>query len=369
MPYGSIRTLKPKVLQIVSKVSSMDKMTKRLKELAVCLGAVHVGIVNRENLAGGPPSVDLDHVLPGALSAVSFSVPLDQQFIEPYLRKEDRRSYELDNIRANTLVSGISFEIASYLNQKGYPSAAQAANLVYRKDTPKGPHDEKPPISHRYLAVRSGVGHFGLSGNVITKDFGAAVILGSVVTTAELNPTDPLPPEQNYCDGCRLCLASCASGYMSSDEITTIRVGGREFSYSKRLHHNRCDYVCGGFTGLHQSGQWSTWSPGRFPIPDKDEDFLPAIINAAPAYKMRPKAEGGFFHFLMPGNRINFTCNNCSMVCHPDKETRKCRYRILTQSGVVVQNPDGTLEAVAPEEAIHRLAAMPPERRALYEKA
>ena len=346
----------------------MQKMTKRLKELAGCLGAAAVGIATNETLAGGPPSVDLSYVLPGAASAVSFLVPLDQQYIEPYLRKEDRRSYELDNVRTNTLVSGISFEIASYLNQKGYPSAAQAANLVYRTDTPNGPHDEKPPVSHRYLAVRSGIGHFGLSGNVITRDFGAAVILGSVVTTADLVPTDPLPPEENYCDGCRLCMASCASGYMSPEDMSTVHMGGYDFSYARRRHHNRCDYVCGGFTGLHQSGKWSTWSPGRFPVPDRDEDFLPAIIEAAPAYKARPRPEGGFFHFLMPGNKINFTCNNCSLVCHPDKETRKRRYKMLTQGGVVVQHSDGALEAVSPAEAKNRLANMRPERRALYEK-
>jgi hypothetical protein len=34
---------------------------------------------------------------------------------------------------------------------------------------------------------------------------------------------------------------------------------------------------------------------------------------------------------------------------------------------VVVQNEDGTLEAVTPEEARKRLVAMEPERRAMYE--
>lgn len=42
---------------------------------------------------------------------------------------------------------------------------------------------------------------------------------------------------------------------------------------------------------------------------------------------------------------------------------------MLTQSGVVVQYPDGSLEAVSPEEAIDRLATMSPEHRALYEEA
>jgi len=41
---------------------------------------------------------------------------------------------------------------------------------------------------------------------------------------------------------------------------------------------------------------------------------------------------------------------------------------MLTRSGVVVQNPDGSLEAVPPDEAARRLEKMPTEQRALYEK-
>ena len=236
----------------------MEKMTSRVKELARCLGASAVGIATTETLAGGPPSVDLSYVLPGAKSAVSFLVPLNQSYIEPYLQKKDRHSHETDNVRANTLSTGISFEIAAYLTQKGHPSVGLTANIVYRTDTPNGPFDEKPPISHRYLAVRSGIGYFGLSGNVITPENGAAVILGSLVTTAALISTEPLRPEENYCDNCRLCIASCASDYMNPDEKTVVRMGDVEFSYSSRRHHSRCDYVCGGFTGLHKSGKWST---------------------------------------------------------------------------------------------------------------
>ncbi len=345
----------------------MEKLTSRVKELAKCLGATAVGIATTETLKGGPPSADLSYVLPGAKSAVSFLVPFNQDHIEPYLSKKDRRSHETDNVRTNTQVTGISFEIAGYLSQKGHPSVGQTANITYRTDTPNGALDEKPPISHRYLAVRSGIGHFGLSGNVITNEYGAAVALGSLVTTAELIPTNPLPEEDNYCDECRLCMASCASGYMSENEKTTVSMGDREFSYSKRRHHSRCDYVCGGFTGLHKSGKWSTWSPARFPIPEKDEDFYTAIIHSAEAYKKRPREEGGFFHFLMPGNRVAFTCCNCMLLCHPDKEVRKKRYKMLVNSGVVVQLPDGSCEAVSPEEAEKRLMAMPKEQRRLYE--
>jgi len=346
----------------------MEKMTDRIKELARSLGATAVGICTTETLAGGPPSVDLSYVLPGAKAAVSFLVPLNQSYIEPFLQKKDRLSHETDNVRANTLATGISFEIAAYLIHKGHPSVGLTSNFAYRTDTPNGPFDEKPLISHRYLAVRSGIGHFGLSGNVITGENGAAVILGSVVTTAALVPTEPLRPEENYCDECRLCIASCASEYMNPDEKIVVRMGDVDFSYSARRHHSRCDYVCGGFTGLHKSGRWSTWSPARFPIPDRDEDFLPALMNAADSYKRRPREEGGFFHFLMPGNRISLTCGHCTLVCHPDKAVRKRRHKMLIRSGVVIQRPDGSCEAVSPAEAEKRLQELPPEQRALYEE-
>jgi len=241
------------------------------------------------------------------------------------------------------------------------------SNFVYRKDTARGPFDEKPPISHRYLAVRSGIGHFGLSGNVIRENEGAAIILGSVVTKAHLTPTEPLPAGENYCDECRLCMSACASGLMHGEEKTSVTLGGVEFSYARRQSYNRCDYVCGGFSGLSKSGKWSTWSPARFPIPDKDEEFLEALIGAVKPYALRPRPGIGFFHPLLPGNKGQSTCGHCQIICHPDKDVRAKRLKILTEAGVVIQLEDGSLKGVSPEEALQHLAAMSPEERTLYE--
>jgi epoxyqueuosine reductase QueG len=346
----------------------MEKITGRATELARCYGAEAVGIVTTDMLAGGPPSTDLTYVLPDAKSAVSFALPLDQDFIEPWFNKQDHAAHFQNNIRTNVIASGISMEIANYLQHKGYPAVPLNANTAYRTDTKNGIYDEIPPISHRYLAVRCGVGFFGLSGNVLTKANGAAIILGSVVTAAELIPTDPIPAEENYCDDCRLCEAACASGFINAQERVTVSMGGMDFSYNKKRNHSRCDYVCGGFAGLHQSGKWSTWSPARFPIPDKDEEFFPALVKAVGPFLKRPKSGAAVFNTLMPGDKVELTCGNCQLICHPDKEVRKKRYKLLTESGVIVQSLDGTLEAVSPEEANKRLEKMKPEERALYEE-
>ncbi len=345
----------------------MEKITGRVKELALSYGACGVGIVSTEMLSGGPPSTDLSYVLPKAAAAVSFAVPLNQDFIDPWFSKQSQADHFRDNIQVNVAASGISMEIANYLNHKGHAAVPLTANTAYRTDTRNGIYDEIPPISHRYLAVRCGVGFFGLSGNVLTQNNGAAVILGSVVTEAGLIPTDPIPAQENYCDDCRLCEAACASGFINGKERVTVTMGGIDFRYSKKRNHSRCDYVCGGFAGLHTSGRWSTWSPARFPIPDKDEEFYPALVKAVGPFLKRPRSELSVFNVLMPGDRVELTCGNCQLICHPDKELRKKRYKMLAEGGVIVEHPDGTREAVSPTNARKHLASMDSATRSLYE--
>jgi len=49
------------------------------------------------------------------------------------------------------------------------------------------------------------------------------------------------------------------------------------------------------------------------------------------------------------------------------QEVRKARYKMLIESGVVIQEPDGTRRVVSPEEAKEYIKSMPQERRKLYE--
>ena len=143
-------------------------------------------------------------------------------------------------------------------------------------------------------------------------------------------------------------------------------LGGEDFTYSQRQSYLRCEYVCGGFTGLHPSGKRATWSPGRVKIPEEDEAFGPALMNGLSKYGDWPDMGNGYYHSLSP-HKMYITCGNCQLICHPDKAVRKARYQRLTQSGVVVQYPDGSRQAVSPEEAEAHLADMDDDRRALYE--
>lgn len=66
-------------------------------------------------------------------------------------------------------------------------------------------------------AARSGVGFYGKNTLLITKRFGSWVVLGTLVTTAELAATPPLDLD---CGSCRLCIDACPTGAL--DEPGTL---------------------------------------------------------------------------------------------------------------------------------------------------
>lgn len=349
----------------------MSNLSALVQKFVKLEGAAATGIATSETLSGGPPSADIGYVLDGARSVVSFAVGMDTDSIPPYLMKKDRLWLEREMIRANVMASGIALHLANYLKNKGHRAEPVAANLVYRPNEDSGNEYDPtaavyPDLAHRYVAVRAGLGHLGRSGNFIMEKYGASVILSAVVTDAELEPTPPLKPETNYCDDCRLCKAACVSGFMDFEREERVTLGGEEYSYSKRRNLARCDLVCGGYTGLAKSGKWSTWSPGRFPIPEKREDILEAYERITAAHARWPLPPGGrLFYYSDVVHRV--ACAHCQVICAPDLEERKARFRMLRESGVVVQHEDGSLEALEPEAAEKHICEMLPERRNLYE--
>ena len=110
-------------------------------------GASVVGVSTRETLAGGPPSTDLEYVMPGAKSAVSFAVPFDETKIEPYLSKRDHAGHQADNFHTNFFATGLAVGLAEYWNQRGIPSRGVVATGLYRQDTPMGMMDFMPDLS------------------------------------------------------------------------------------------------------------------------------------------------------------------------------------------------------------------------------
>jgi epoxyqueuosine reductase len=69
----------------------------------------------------------------------------------------------------------------------------------------------------REAAARSGVGFYGKNTMLITRRHGSWVVLGTLVTDVELEPTPPLATD---CGDCRLCVDACPTGAL--DEPGTL---------------------------------------------------------------------------------------------------------------------------------------------------
>jgi epoxyqueuosine reductase len=68
----------------------------------------------------------------------------------------------------------------------------------------------------REAAARSGVGFYGKNTMLITRRFGSWVVLGTLVTTAELEPTPPLDAD---CGSCTLCIEACPTNALDEPGV------------------------------------------------------------------------------------------------------------------------------------------------------
>ncbi len=367
-------------------ISLNDEIEKSLLEQ----GALKVGFATKKTLEGGPSTVDITYPLPEAESAICFTLPLDRDKIRAFLRKDlpnGRRGHELDNIKTNIRAFKIAIRTAKLLREKGFKSEPVFPNFKFREDVPGWEINMIPELSLKLIAARSGAGSIGWSGNLGLKGYGAPIIVGCVVTSAKLVPTDPIPPEESFCDKCKLCQSVCALRMFGSDESETLTMGGYTFTCSKRVNLARCQVVCGGLSGLDKTGNWSTWSPGRYPYPENDKEVMRllslAVTNAVKwpesgdeigISESELRKDEELLNALVNDKEkliemlktTKLTCGNCQLICWGDPKLTKENYKILTNSGCVIQKEDGEILVLPPVDAEKTFRAMDSKHQKLY---
>ncbi|MBT4087011.1 MAG: epoxyqueuosine reductase [Deltaproteobacteria bacterium] len=339
----------------------MNSAEERLKSLAKSLGADLVGLTTKDILADGPPSANPRYLLPSANSVISFALSLDKDLVQDFISKKKWRPHCDDRKIIVQNLYKIGTALSEQLRSEGYEAVNVDLNNNYRPEKDADDVTEMtefhPDFSHRYAALAAGIGRLGWSGNLLTKDYGALVELGSVLTSANLTPDTPIPDEEHPCDGCKMCSLVCPVEMIQPKISTQVTVAGVIETISRKRPNTCCWISCTGYEGLASSGTWSNWSPYRLgrPLPEDKQELDSLCISLQKADPQMQAADNSFNNYRQavfdPDWFYYTVCGFCRTVCSSRREERLANRKLIVNSGTAALRLDGSHE-VALENAV-----------------
>ena len=132
--------------------------------------------------------------------ALSWVIPMNPHIMEG-IQQGPNQAYADEYERVNALINQFSMEFVSELRSRGVRAHALAASD--RSDTA----NIKGDFPHKTAATRAGLGWIGRHCQLITREFGSWVRLGTVFTDLELPCGTPI--KKNFCGQCTRCVDAC----------------------------------------------------------------------------------------------------------------------------------------------------------------
>jgi epoxyqueuosine reductase QueG len=136
--------------------------------------------------------------------AISIAVALDPIIIAD-ISEGPNKKYRLEYKRANGLLSKLADCAAGMLKEWGYraiPKAPTNVGIDFQTYS--------TILPHKTVATRAGLGWIGKCALLVTKKYGAAIRLTTVLTDAELETAIPI--DQSLCGDCEACVKFCPGG-------------------------------------------------------------------------------------------------------------------------------------------------------------
>ncbi len=136
-------------------------------------------------------------------NAVSIAVALNPSAICE-ISKGPTKKYHKEYNRANNLLTDLCGHTVDILISEGHKAVALEPTKEKVDRT-----SLDTPLPHKTIATKAALGWIGKSALLITKRYGPAIRLASVLTNAELDIA--VPVEKSMCSDCRCCVDRCPS--------------------------------------------------------------------------------------------------------------------------------------------------------------
>jgi NAD-dependent dihydropyrimidine dehydrogenase PreA subunit len=148
------------------------------------------------------------------------------------IRSPARSVSNVEFHRAGRTVDEILHRIAAELSRLGHPTIHPAMAFPMEMDDFPG---RTWIVAHKAVAVAAQLGRMGIHRSVIHPRLGSFVLLGTVITQAEVEGTMPAL-DFDPCLSCKLCVAACPVGAIEPDGA---------FRFSACYDHNYREFMTG----------------------------------------------------------------------------------------------------------------------------
>jgi Fe-S-cluster-containing hydrogenase component 2 len=210
--------------------------TARLREICLAAGADDVGFVSIERAEIEPQRDRLRQVFAPVRTLISVVCRMNREPIRTPLRSIANGEFHL----MGDHVDEVCHRIAAALDAEGLRSLNPP--MAFPMEVSGMPGDIAWYVSHKPIAEAAGLGKMGIHRNLIHPRFGNFVLLGTVLTEAEVT-LQAQPLDYNPCLSCKLCVAACPVGAIAPDG---------HFDFSACYTHNYREFMGGFQDWLHQ---------------------------------------------------------------------------------------------------------------------
>jgi NAD-dependent dihydropyrimidine dehydrogenase PreA subunit len=202
---------------------------ERLRRLCREAGADDVGFVAIDRPELDDQRAEILGLYPWTKGLISIVIRMNR---EP-IRSPARSVANLEFHHAGDHTNDVARRIVAAIEGEGVRAVNPSMGFPMEMDRYPG---KTWVVAHKPVAVAAGLGRMGIHRNVIHPKFGNFILLGTILTGAEVSEQSQ-PIDYNPCLECKLCVAACPVGAIAPDG---------HFDFSACLTHNYREFL-GGF--------------------------------------------------------------------------------------------------------------------------